>query len=46
MISTIAIILMQHFALDPRPAYAAAWGVVVATAAILAFAVYLVLNGG
>lgn len=46
MISTIAIILMQHFALDPRPAYRAAWTVVVASAAILAFAVYLFINGG
>ena len=46
MISTLTIILMQRFALDPREAYAAAWAVVIASAAIITFAIYLVLNGG
>lgn len=46
MISTLTIILMQHFALDPIPAYRAAWAVVVASAALLAFTVYLFINGG
>jgi len=46
MISTLTIILMQRFALDPREAYAAAWAVVIASAALLGFVVYLFINGG
>lgn len=46
MLSLLTIILMQRFALDPREAYVAAWAVVVASAALLGFAVYLFINGG
>lgn len=46
MIAALAFVLMQRFALDPREAHIAAYGVVVGALGLLWFAAYLVANEG
>jgi hypothetical protein len=46
MISGLAWVLMDKWTLDPAPAYAAAWAVVLAGAGLLVGFVYLIINGG
>lgn len=46
MIAALAWVLMDKWALDTTPAYAAAWAVVLGGAGLLAGFVYLIINGG
>lgn len=46
MISGLAWVLMDKWALDPTPAYCAAWAVVFGGSGLLAGFVYLIINGG
>lgn len=46
MISGLAWVLMDKWALDPTPAYFAAWAVITCAAGLLCGLVYLVVNGG
>lgn len=46
MISALAWVLMDKWALDPKPAYLAAWAVVLCAAALLFGVVNLIINGG
>lgn len=46
MIAALAMILMDKRAMDPGPAYVAAWAIAFGAAALLAGLVYLIINGG
>lgn len=46
MIAGLALILMDKWALDPTPAYVAAWAAMACAVGLLSGLVYLIINGG
>jgi hypothetical protein len=46
IVSALALILMDKRAMDPTPAYVAAWAITLAVSGLFLGLVYLIVNGG